>query len=294
MTPCRSFLFAPGDNQRLLEKVFDAGADAVVLDLEDGVSPDRRAEARRQVRAALDGRTGIGVPRIYVRINAVGSTHWEPDLEAVVHPALDGVRLAKVETPNDVRRVAERLDSLAHDRSFDSSRISIVPTIESAAGVLAAAAIAAAPRVETVCFGSADFLRDIQAVADEAESATLLARSMLVLAARAAGRAAPVASVYTLVADLEGLARTTEAAKRLGFFGRSAVHPKQVPVINAVFTPSADELARARAVAEAFDRAAHEGASLAMLPSGEMVDLPIAARARALVGLAERFGVRAS
>lgn len=284
----RSYLYAPGDNPRLLDKVYGAGADAVVLDLEDAVAPARKAEARALVAARLAALAPEGPPT-YVRINAVATTWWRDDLVAVVRQGIAGLRIGKVESAQQVMAVATELNRLEHERGLTPGAIGLIPMIESAVGVLHAPAIAAAARVEALAFGAADFLADIAGDADSHETSTAYARSAVVIAARSANIHAPIASVFTDLQDLDGLARTTGAARRLGFFGRSAIHPAQVAVINDAFTPTAVELANARALAAAFDQAEAAGQAVAQLGDGRFVDRPIVDRARALLALADRL-----
>lgn len=279
----RSYLFAPGSSERLLERVFGTGADAVVLDLEDAVLPADKARARTLVAGALAARAPASRP-VFVRINAVSSGLWLDDLVAVVGPSLAGIRLAKAESRAEVDAVDAVLCELERARGLRPGQLALVPTIESARGVLAAEAIAAHPRVSALAFGATDFLRDIGGASEPDDRETLHARSHLVLASRAAGIAPPIAPVHTNPTDLEGLRRTSEADRRLGFFGRSCIHPAQVPIVNEVFTPSATEVEQAKRLLEAFDRA---GTGAVLLADGTFVDRAVARRARAILGLAE-------
>jgi citrate lyase subunit beta / citryl-CoA lyase len=283
----RSYLFAPGDSERLLSKVFDAGADAVVLDLEDAVAPSQKEQARRTVSEVLMARQHEAGPAIYVRINSIGSGLWMEDIAAITGPGLTGIRLAKAESSNEVRAVDAALTTAEANAGMADGLLRIVPTIESAVGVLAAGEMARADRVEALAFGNTDFLRDIGAESDLMETQTLYARSQLVLVSRAAGIKPPIASVHTKIKDLDGLRITSEAARCLGFFGRSCIHPAQIPVVNEVFTPASAQVAEARAIIEAFDRAAATGSGSFALENGQFVDRAVVERARALVELAE-------
>ena len=291
---CRSYLFAPGDNEKLLGKVFDAGADAVVLDLEDAVAPARKEQARQMTAAALQhydrqgNQQGNGQgAAVYVRLNAGSTGLWREDLRAVVHPALRGLRLAKAESAEELKQLNEALTEAESRAGLTVGSLTVTPTIESAAGLLAAAEMAKLPRVEAFAFGATDFLRDIGAELDAAETATLYARSQLVVVSRAAGLRPPIASVHTRLQDLEGLRATSEAARQLGFFGRSCIHPSQLAVIHEVFTPKPEQLAEARAMIEAFENAQAAGAGAFALADGQFVDRAVVERARALVALAE-------
>ncbi len=291
---CRSYLFAPGDDERLLARVFDAGADAVVLDLEDAVAPDRKEAARELVRRTLTDRTASGV-EVWVRINDLRGGHWQTDVEAVLaDPAatrgIAGLRVPKAESLRELRRldgalrVAEKTAGLA----LESLRVNC--TIESAAGLLAAGRLAEEPRVSHLAFGEADFAADIGAELDDSAVATLWARSSLVVTARAAGIAPPIAPVYTRLGDEEGLRRSTLEARRLGFFGRSCIHPKQLAAIHDAFTPTPEQIANARRILDAFERA---GGGAAVAEGGTFVDAAVARKARALLELAVADGVEA-
>ncbi len=261
----RSDLFAPGHDAKLLDRVFRAGADAVMLDLEDAVPPDAKAQARRMVAAALAERPA------WVRINALRSEPAAADLDAVAGLAA-GMRLPKVESAEDVQWVVDRCGSPAPP---------LICAIESARGLLAAREIASVARVRHLSIGGVDLRRDLNT--GDGDLPMLHARSHLVVVSRAAALAPPIDSVYARLDDEEGLREQTEFARSLGFFGKSAIHPRQLPVLYAVFTPSEDEVRWAREVLDAFAAA---GGGAARLAGGEFVDLPVADRARRVLDLA--------
>ena len=284
---CRSYLFAPGANERLLGKVLTAGADAVVLDLEDAVAPELKLEARQRIKVLLRTLPVIPLPRVFVRINGVTTSEWRQDIQAIAHPSVYGIRVAKAESAEQLRLVSDALEEAEREAEMPVGSLRVVPTIESAVGLFAAPEMARQPRVEAFSFGAADFCHDIGAEPDEMETQTFVARSQLVLISRAAGLQPPIASVYRHLKDDEGLRATTEAARRLGFFGRSCIHPTQLRVIHDVFTPSAAQIAAVRATLAAFAKAGEQGTAALALASGEFVDRPIIERARAIVALAE-------
>lgn len=256
----RSYLFAPGHNEKLLTRVFEAGADAVMLDLEDAVPPEAKRRARAMVVDALADR------QAWVRINAVGTDLAAADLDAIGGLAA-GIRIPKVESADDVRWVRDRAPG-----------VPLICAIESARGILAATEIAAVPGVRHLSLGGVDLRRDLGA--GDGNLQTLYARSHLVLASRAAGIEPPIDSVYARLDDPAGLREQAEFARSLGFFGKSAIHPRQLAVLHDVFTPSAEELQWAHAVLDAFEAA---GGEAVKLEDGEFVDLPVADRARRLV-----------
>ena len=286
LTLARSYLFAPGDHEQLLQKVFTTGCDAVVLDLEDSVRESEKARARILAAEVLRDREFDGRP-IYVRINPVGGSLWLEDIQAITGCGLFGIRLAKAESRGQILALDQALSTMEAGANLPVGAIRLVPTIETAAGLLAAKEMAGAPRVETMCFGMADFLRDIAGEADELGTATLYAQSKLVLVSRAAGLKPPIASAYTRLEDPGGLRATSEAARRLGFFGRSCIHPKQIPVVHEVFTPSAAAVSDAKAIIAAFEAGAAGGIGALAMEGGQFVDQAIVKRAEDVVRLAE-------
>ncbi|MET0966276.1 MAG: CoA ester lyase [Nakamurella sp.] len=259
----RSYLFAPGHHAKLLDRVFRAGADAVMLDLEDAVPADAKAAARSMVAEVLLDRPA------WVRINAARTAWSEADLEAVGDRAL-GIRIPKVESPDEVEWVITRAPGKP-----------VICAIESARGVLAAQEIAAVPGVRFLAMGGVDLQRDLNTTGGNLQ--TLYVRSHLVLASRAAGIEPPIDSVFPLLDDSDGLQEQAEFARSLGFFGKSAIHPKQLAALHRVFTPTEDEIDWAHSVLQGFEMAGGAGFAL---PSGEFVDLPVADRARRLLEIA--------
>jgi citrate lyase subunit beta / citryl-CoA lyase len=253
----RSWLFAPGHDEKLLAKVFDAGADAVLLDLEDAVPPRLKDRARDLVAQAASERS------CWVRVNRPLTDDCRRDITALAGVA-KGLRLPKVEAASDVEWVAQLAPGVALDC-----------TIESARGLLAAFDIASHRACTSLAYGGLDFVADLGIAGGDQE--TLFARSFLVVACRAAGKPPPSDGVHVLIDDDDGLRQEAEAARRLGFFGKSAIHPRQVPIINEVFKTSPGEVAWAERVLAAFEAA---GGAATKLSDGEFVDKAVAERAR--------------
>lgn len=285
----RSYLYAPGNVERILQKVFSVGADAVVLDLEDAVPPAEKPVARQMVAEVLKHRKKLEWPRIFVRINSISSVTWREDLRAVVQPSLYGIRVPKVESEEQMQMLDSALSEAEDRAGLDRGSVRVGAALETAIGILAAYEIAKNPRIESLGFGYVDFMKDIGVEPDPFGLQTLFVQSYVVLVSRAAGLIPPSGSVYPQVGNLEGLRATTEAAKRLGFYGRSCIHPSQIPVVHQVFTPSPSELAQARAIIEAFDRAVNQGRGAIVVGDGVFVDKPIAERAHAVISLAENL-----
>jgi citrate lyase subunit beta / citryl-CoA lyase len=295
MALLRSYLFAPGNQPKLLDRVFRSGADAVVLDLEDAVPASEKTGARRLVAATLmsqrlstaDEGSGVG-PRVFVRMNSTGTDYWRADIDAVIGPGISGIRVPKAESLEAMCRVHDAVSAREHSLGLPKGSIRLVATIETARGLNQVEALATAPRLAGFTFGAADFCADIRA--DPADPmATLHACSRLVTASRAGRIAPPVGSVFTELQDLEALRVDTERLKRLGFFGRSAIHPRQVEIINAVFQPTVAEVAAAREVVAAYETAERGGSGVTRM-GGVFVDVAVVRRARALLGLSERVG----
>ena len=258
----RSWLFAPGHDEKLVRKVFEAGADIVLLDLEDAVPPHLKGRAREMVAAAVAKRP------CWVRVNRAQTVECERDLAALAS-AVSGFRVPKVESAEDVAWVAKRAPGVPLDC-----------TIESARGVVAAFDIASAPACQLLSYGGLDLAADLGIGAGETE--TLFARSFLVVAARAAAKPPPSDGVYPMLNDDDGLRKEAEAARRLGFYGKSAIHPRQLSIIHDVFAPVAEEQEWARQVLSAFEQS---GGAATKTATGQFVDEPLARRARQILGL---------
>lgn len=259
----RSYLFAPGHNAKLVDRVFTAGADAVILDLEDAVPGDAKDRARRMVAAAVRERPAL------VRVNPPRTETCAADLDAVA-PYAAAIRIPKCESADDVLWVAARAGGRP-----------LVPAIETARGVLAAQEIASVPGVAHMSIGGLDLLRDLYAGGGGLPM--LYVRSHLVVVSAAAGLPPPVDSVYPLIDDDAGLRAEAEFVRSLGFGAKSAIHPRQIPILHEVFAPSARDLEWARQVLAAFEAA---GRGATRLPDGEFVDLPVAQRAQRLLEIA--------
>ncbi len=292
LAPVRSWLYAPGNNPRLLEKVFAAGADAVILDLEDAVPPQEKDRARVLVADAIRARRGEVRPAVFVRINHPETGRAEEDVRAVVQDGLHGLRVPKVESAESVRHVHAWMAGAEATKRLAVGALPLVCNIESALGVWNAGEIATAtPRVYALGYGAADFERDVGVTLGDEGIETLYARSRLVIASRVGGLRPPVDSVYRHLQDDEGLERSTRQARAMGFFGRSAIHPRQVPIINAVFTPTPEELAWARGVAQASSTAEESGRGALQLASGEFVDVAVLRRAQDMLEMASALGL---
>lgn len=288
-SPLRTLLFAPGNRPRMLQKVGQCGADAVILDLEDAVPISEKEATRQAVREAVDA---IDTCPVYVRINPLVATAGfsqpigEADLAAVVRAGLAGIILPKAESPDDLRHADALLQGLETRHGLAPGSVDVIPIIETAPAVQRAYDIAASgTRVKRLAFGAGDFTRDIGVAWSRREIESQYARSVLVVACRAAGLEPPLDTVWVDLRDPRGLARSARTAKQLGFQGKMAIHPSQVEPINTVFSPSATEIAFATRVVAAFTQAEADGLASIQL-DGQFIDYPIVESARRVLAMA--------
>lgn len=293
LPPIRSWLYAPGNDPKLLERVFATEADAVILDLEDAVPLAEKPRARKMVTETLRGHAGVPGPLVWVRINHPETGLAQGDILAAVRDGLDGIRLPKTEDTETVRRVSGWIAEAEAQAGLPGGSIALVCSLETARGVWNALEIAQAdPRLLAMSFGGVDFARDLGIDTAGDGSETLYARSRLVLASRVAGIRPPVESVYPRLQDEAGLEASTRQARALGYFGRAAIHPKQLACINRVFTPAAEEVERARTIVSTATSAEASGSGAVQLADGTFIDAPVVQRAEALLRLAEVLAAR--
>jgi citrate lyase subunit beta/citryl-CoA lyase len=276
-SPLRSFLFAPGNHARRVEKALTLDVDAVILDLEDAVARTEKPATRALVAAALKR------PRralLYARVNAVDTEFCFGDLTAVVDPGLDGIILPKVEDPAGLATIDWLLAQLERERGLPIGAIDLIPIIETARGLDRLGAILMAQsRVKRVAFGAGDFTLDVNMVWSRSETELAHARAAIVTASRAAGIEAPLDTVWVDLTDADGLEASAQAALAFGFQGKMCIHPDQIEVVNRAFTPSDTEIAFAERVVGAFAKAEAEGSAAIQL-DGKFIDYPIVYRAQ--------------
>lgn len=279
----RSLLFVPGDSPRKLEKAFAGDADALILDLEDSVALSAKQAAREIVAAFLrENRELQGRPRLYVRVNALDTGLTDDDLDHVIAGGPDGLVLPKAQGGTDVSHLAAKLAVREAESNLPDGSVGILAiATETAASLFRMGSYAGAShRLEGIAWGAEDLSADLGAETNRLPDGTYaepyrLARTLTLLGASAAA-ILPVDAVYPSFRDLEGLAAECEAARRDGFAAKMAIHPDQVPIINRVFTPSQEAVARAQAIVDAF--AANPEAGVIGI-DGEMLDRPHLKRA---------------
>ncbi len=284
----RSFLFAPGNHPRRVEKALTLGADAVILDLEDSVAAAEKPAARKPVAEALAAPRRC---RGYARVNAASTPFCYGDLVEVVRQGVDGIVLPKVESAADLHAIDWLIASLEHERGIDVGSIDLMPIVETATGVqrvdriLQARSLRSYPgpwRVKRIAFGAGDYANDmgLAPTLDEPELAD--ARARLVLASRAAGMEGPIDSPWFHFKNVEAFQRALERSRRGGFQGRLCIHPDQVQPVNSAYLPSAEEIAQAERIVAAFRDAEAKG-SAAIQVDGQMIDYPIVYRAQSVL-----------
>jgi len=280
----RSLLFVPADSERKIEKALSSGADVVILDLEDSVAPASKPDARKRAAKVLAAPRPAGGPLHYVRINALDTGLTGADLDAVMPARPDGLMQPKTQGGNDVAElsrlaggevpviaiVTETARALFHCGSYDE----------------------AGPALQGMAWGAEDLSNDLGARSNRNQAGNLtepyrLARALCLAGARAAG-VEPVDTVHVNFRDLADLEAECEAAVRDGFSAKMAIHPAQVEIINRVFTPSAEAVAEARAVVEAFAAAGDAGV---VAIEGRMFDIPHLKRAEKLLQRAKALGI---
>jgi len=290
----RSLLFVPGDAPAKMDKARASGADALILDLEDSVAPERKAEARLATAAFLASAPRGGAQRLFVRVNPLDGPFIDLDLDAVIAARPDALVLPKACGGTDVMHLGAKLATREAMADLPEGSVGILAiATETAAALFQMGTYAGASRrLIGLAWGGEDLSAALGAEMNRAPDGSYaepyrLARTLTLAGAAAAG-VIPVDSVYTAFRDLDGLRAEAEAARRDGFTAKMAIHPAQVPVINAVFTPSPEAVARARAVVAAF--AAAPGAGVVGL-DGEMLDRPHLVRAERVLARAHAAGV---
>lgn len=289
----RSLLFVPGDSERKLDKGLGCGADVLLIDLEDSVAPANKPAARNTAAAFISANRSAGAPGLFVRVNAFDTHMTGDDLDAVMAARPDGIMLPKCSGADDVRRLAAEIDRFEAEHGIAAGATRIIPIItETAASVLGAHSYQGAlPRLAGVTWGAEDLSADIGALATRDETGCYgdvfrLARAVTVLAASAAGAPA-IDTVFVDYSDTEGFAAECRMALRDGFTAKMAIHPAQVPVINAVFTPSDKMVAEAQAIVSAFAEAGNPGV---VGIGGKMYDRPHLRRAERILARASAPG----
>ena len=291
--PLRTELFVPGNKEDWMRKAPRYGADALILDLEDSVPPEEKTEARLLVRRMLE-ELGAAGQTLVVRVNRLETGLTGDDLEAVTCPHLYCVMLPKVQGPEDVVEVDVLLKFFERRAGMELGKVFIDPALESAQGITKAHEIAtASPRVAHMGAGGGkggDTARSVGYQWTPEGMETLYLRSKVLVDSRAAGVPYPLTGGWMDIHDLDCLRRAAQQAKRLGYTGMNLIHPSHVPVVNEVFTPTAEEIAQWRGLIGAMEQRRSQGGA-AVTYQGDMVDIAHEETARAMLEVARELGV---
>jgi len=287
MAANRSFLFAPGNHPRKLEKVFQAGADAVILDLEDAVAVAEKVATRQVVVNAVRDTAANRRCRAYVRVNSSDTEYCYGDLAAVVGPGLDGIVLPKLESAAQLLTIDWLLKQLENEAGLAPGSVDLMPIIETGQGINELNAICkAGSRIKRLSFGAGDYHLDMNLDWTTDENALADARARLALASRAAGLEPPIDTVVIQIRDHERFLASAQRGREFGFQGKLCIHPDQVKPTHTVFTPSDTEVEHARRVVAAFAEAEAAGSASIQL-DGYFIDYPILYKAQRIIALLE-------
>ncbi len=281
-------MFVPGNNPGMMADAHIYGPDSIMLDLEDSVTMAEKDAARLLVHNALKS-IDYGTTEMVVRINPLSTPYGKKDVEAVVKAGVDVIRMPKTETADEVRELEAEI--LKVEKEIGRvGETKIMAAIESALGIVNAFEIASAStRMMGIALGAEDYSANLKTNRTPGGAELLLARETIVVAARAAGIAC-FDTVYSNLDDMETFRKEVELIKTLGFDGKSIINPRQIEVVNSVFTPTEKEINKARAVVAAIKEAQAKGSGVIAV-NGKMVDRPVVLRAERTIALAVAAGV---
>ncbi|AIF50762.1 aldolase/citrate lyase family protein [Pelosinus sp. UFO1] len=279
----RAMMFMPGNNPAMLQNAGIYGADTVIFDLEDAVAISEKDAARQLVHNAIKRFT---FPcEVAIRINHIQTPYGMDDLRVVLAAKPDLIRLPKAESAEDIIIVDEMITKAEEQYGFAPGSIQMMAAIETAKGLMKAYDIAtASPRMVALAIGGEDFIADLKTTRSREGQELFVARSQLLLAARAAGIAA-IDSVFSNANDEEGFIAETNMIKKLGFDGKSVINPRQVRIVHEIFTPTEKEVLHAERVLAAYQEAVERKAGVVAL-DGKMIDTPIVNRAERVLAYA--------
>jgi citrate lyase subunit beta/citryl-CoA lyase len=295
----RSWMFVPGDRQRMIDKAMTLRVDAIIMDIEDGVALSEKENARRQIGASFDAVAqrleqdpNYRTPARYVRVNAVGSQRFIEDIKAVMRPGLEGLVLPKVDAISQIRIAEDELGRSEVAHHMPAGGVKLLVAIESPIGLFNAYTIASSSvRIIGLQFGVEDFSREMNLpLRREAEAVDMIYARSHIATAAAAAHVQAVDGVWVDLNDMDGMKRFAKQARRLGMSGISIIHPTQIEDANAAFTPTPADIEYAQAVVNAFDDARARGLG-AIAFRGQLLDYPIVDRARQTLALATTLGM---
>ena len=279
----RSYLFAPGNHERRVEKALGLGADVVILDLEDAVAISEKKSTRELINKTLEQPRNCAV---FVRVNAYDTEFCYGDICSIVSENLDGIVLPKLESLEDLQSIDWLLDNLEQERGLPNGLIDLMPIIETAVGLVNIREIARADtRVKRLAFGGGDYTRDLGMEWTLKEDELLPVRSEMVLASRFGKLEPPVDTVFIHIKEHDAFRSSCSNILGLGFQGKMCIHPDQVPVTNETFTPDPEEVKWSQRVIDEFAKAEKAGIASIQI-DGYFVDYPIVEKAQRTVDIA--------
>jgi citrate lyase subunit beta/citryl-CoA lyase len=291
MRPTRSFLFVPGNKESMLDKAVNAGADALILDLEDSVPPAEKLAARALVARKIPELIGRG-QRVWIRVNRTAHIYDLDDLLQVVQPGVEGIYISKPWGPEDVHMASSMIAEAESRANLAIGTIRLIPLLETARSMQLCFEIAQIPRVAGIVGATAknaDVGRALKYVWTPEGRESEYLKSRVVMAARAAGKV-PIGGIWQQIKDLEGLAKASQFDRQLGMAGELALHPMQVETINRTYTPTADEVAFYQGMIDALEQAQAKGRASVMY-DGEHIDIAHVKTAREIIELAKSYQV---
>ncbi|UCD80300.1 MAG: CoA ester lyase [Desulfobacterales bacterium] len=276
MPVMRSVFYTPSNNEKMVGKAPEILCDILTLDLEDSVPPAEKPKGRVMIQAYLKAnREKQLAPSLYVRVNNWETQMTNDDLEAIVHPGLDGVCLAKCGDADNVKRLDWKLEELEQRRGMKVGSVAIQLLIETAKGVMNAyPAACASPRVNSLIFGAVDFTKDMRVTLTSEGQEQLYARFHTAVAARAAGCVA-IDCPFVNISDVEAFKKSTREGRQMGYEGRMLIHPSQIGPSHEIYTPSAADVEWAEGVKKVFEEEGIAKGSAAVSYKGKMVDTPV-------------------
>ncbi|RQP04148.1 MAG: CoA ester lyase [Paracoccus sp. BP8] len=289
MKPIRSFLFVPGNKESMLDKAANAGADALILDLEDSVPPAEKLAARELVARKIPELIAQG-QRVWVRVNRTAHIYDLDDILAVVQPGVEGIYISKPWGPEDVHMASCMIAEAEARQNMEIGSIGLIPLLETARSMQLCYEIAMIPRVTGIVGATAknaDVGRALKYVWTPEGRESEYMKSRVVMAARAAGKM-PIGGIWQQIKDLEGLAKSSAFDRQLGMAGELALHPMQVETINRAYTPTAEDVAFYQGMIDALDAAMAQGRASVMY-DGEHIDIAHVKTARDIIALAKEY-----
>lgn len=289
MKPIRSFLFVPGNRESMLDKAAAAGADALILDLEDSVPAAEKSAARELCAGKIEELASRG-QRVWVRVNKTAHLYDFDDLLAVARPGLEGVVVSKPHGPEDVHTASSMIAEAESRAGLEVGAVRLMPLLETARSMQLCFEIAEHPRVAAIVGATAkngDVARALHYVWTPEGRESEYLKSRVVMAARAAGKL-PIGGLWQQIKDLEGLERASRFDRQLGMAGEMVLHPAQVEIVNRTYTPTAEELAYYRGMIETLEAALAQGRASTMY-DGEHIDIAHVKTARDIVEMAQAF-----